>query len=228
MSLTFDIRRLSDDAVTVTVRPDGEPHRAPERSERVMKTVEERRIAYGEVYIPGVLDSHGDFMTVEDVLQAAHQFARDNLLGEVDVQHDGKTTSCHIVETFIAREGDPDFLADAWVIGMHVPSDKLWGAIKRGELNGFSMEALARREDAEITLNIPESVTGHTTTEHGHFHVFHARYNPDGSFAGGYTEEAAGHTHDIYSTTVTQPAGDDGHTHRFAAMDLLAQSNRRV
>ncbi len=176
------------------------------------------RIVYGEVYAPDRPDSGGDFMTAETIREMAWRFMRDQNTKKVDVEHqNGLTPGVEIVESFIARDGDTDFIPGAWVVGAHIPDDEIWGQILDGTLNGFSMEALVMQENVIVEVDFPPVVTGQTSTDDDHSHTFYVTYDQAGIFQGGTTSSVDGHTHDILAGTHTEEA--DGHTHRFSAVD---------
>jgi hypothetical protein len=177
----------------------------------------EQRLVYAEVYAPMRPDSHGDFMSAEEIQKMAHRFSTKSRLQNVDQDHDNTTTpGVQIVETFIARKGDPDFLEGSWVVGIHIPDDDTWARVKSGELNGLSMEALVLRESREVELTIPPVVTGDTSKNADHSHRFYVTYK-DGVFQGGVTDEVNGHKHYIRGGTVTDET--EGHTHTFSSVD---------
>lgn len=213
----------------------------------VKKTNEEKQLVWGEVYVPGVLDTHGDFMTALEVEKMAHRFLADGKTRRVDVNHDQQLRECEIVESFIARPNDPEFIEGAWVICMKVHDEELWRAIKEGALNGFSMEAGVFKRDATIELEVPEEISG--VTDPGgtdqHEHRYHVRFNMDtGEFLGGRTDIAGGpsevansearHWHEIMSPSVTGPSIPEGqteavaggHTHRYSSLDPLLGQDR--
>jgi len=109
---------------------------------------EEQQIVYGEVYAPNRPDAQGEFMTREHIRKMAHDFVRSGKMQQIDIMHGNTCLSgACVVESFVADDNDPNFLPGSWVIGMHVPDKGLWSAIKKGEINGFSMEALVSRHD---------------------------------------------------------------------------------
>lgn len=183
--------------------------------------VEDQRLVFAEVYAPGVPDSDGEFMTAPEIQKMAHKFVCDGRLTQVDQQHDNTTTEgVQIVESFIARKGDPDFLEGAWVVGVHVNDDDTWAKVKKGELNGFSMEALVLREEREVELNIPPIISGLTSKSEDHEHKFFVTYNDQGKFAGGMTDVVNGHSHAIKAGTITELA--NAHRHKFSSVDAIS------
>lgn len=187
----------------------------------------EKHIVWGEVAIPNkpfAPKKAGDpieYMTADDIEKMAYDFMSKRLLDQVDVQHNNKTVEgVTIVESFIVREGDPDFPnPGAWVVAIYVPDDDLWQDIKDGKINGFSMEALVLKTDAIVEMKVPDIVTGWTDEVEGHRHRFAVEYSEDGHFQGGSTNEVGGHVHVILGGTVTQVI--NGHRHRFSSVDSI-------
>lgn len=188
--------------------PDTQPTAAPT----------EERMVFGEVYAPNRPDSVGDFMTAEEIRLMAYNFMKNLRQQYLDINHDNRAAEdVTIVESFIAREGDPMFIPGSWVVGVHVNNDKVWADIKAGKLNGFSIEASGHGKDVEVELNIPPVLSGDTDVVNGHSHKFYVGYDQEGNFIGGKTSLDSGHFHTIRAGTFTDSV--DGHTHRFSAVD---------
>jgi hypothetical protein len=182
---------------------------------------EEQQIVWAEVYAPGIPDTDGEFMDAETIRKMAYKFMEDHNQTKVDLRHNNKLVkgAC-MVETFIARKGDPTFIEGSWVAGVHVPDRGVWHAIKSGEINGFSMEAFVHKRSVEIDIEIPDVIGGKTFKhDDGHEHQFNVRYDDKGNFLGGTTDEVNGHSHVIKRGTITEHA--NGHNHRFSFIDLL-------
>lgn len=197
------------------------PQHAP-----VKKSDEKKRIVWAEVYAPDRPDADGEFMRAETIEKMAYEFMREMKLDAVDSQHDQvNKEGCCVVESFIARKGDPDFIEGAWVVGMHVNNDDLWEQIEKGEIAGFSMEAMVIKEPQEVELDIQPVLKGRTLKSDGidHDHEFLVAYDDKGKFMGGSTTTAPdGHCHTIKSGTVTEKAGPGaGHRHRFSHVEGL-------
>ncbi len=202
---------------------------------QVKKTNEELRLVYSEVYAPTTPDTQGDFMTAETIRVMAHNFLADALTDQVDVSHDNDCTrDCFVVESFIARKDDPDFLEDAWVVAVHVLDDELWQAVKDGKINGFSMQANVRVREKILEIDIPDdgvlrgvtdTPTGALEGEPGHTHTYTLRFSDVGDLLGGETNTTAGHTHQIRAATVTEPPRNEptGHVHRFSFLEDLGR-----
>ncbi len=99
-----------------------------------------QQIVFGEVDVPDRRDTDGNFMTAETIEKMAHDFLSNKRNAQISKAHDGTPDKGCVVESFIAREGDPDFAAGSWVVGVHVPDAKIWKSIEAGELTGFSIE----------------------------------------------------------------------------------------
>ena len=179
---------------------------------------EEKRIVWAEVYVPNVPDTDMDFMDAESVEKAAYRFMQDMNLKKIDVQHTNDLVpGAVVVESFIARKGDQDFIEGSWVVGVHIPDDATWGRIKKGEINGFSLEALVKGEDTTLEIEIPPVVHGTTAKAADHEHEFYVTYDPEGNLVGGRTDMVAGHSHVIKRGTLTEKA--EGHNHRFSFVE---------
>ena len=187
----------------------------------------ELRIVWAEVYLPDVPDTDGDYMDAETIQKMAHDFMRNLALKNIDVMHDGNfIDGAGVVESFIARKGDPDFIEGAWVVGVHVADDETWKKIKNQELNAFSLEAITKQRPAQIEMEIPPVISGITTKNEDHEHEYFVTYGPNGEFLGGQTNVIDGHKHLIKRGTVTEEGGDPKHWHRFSYMDELVDAQR--
>jgi len=207
-----------------------------EKSDWIKKADEELQIVWGEVYVPDFPDSQGDMMSAQEVRKIAHKFLADGRTRQIDVNHDNQVRKgCAVVESFVARPGDPDFIAGAWVAGVHVGDRGLWEAIKAGDFNGFSMQARVMVTEKIVELDLPVDIEGETeeALDDGggglHAHRFTVRIDEDGQIAGGRTSVELGHWHSILRGSVTstsiaegQVAPRDGtHRHRYSFLDRL-------
>lgn len=183
--------------------------------DRVMKVAsEEKRIVYGAVYVPGEVDSDWETMTAEDVEKAAHGFLMSGKVDRIDFMHDGQPTGARVVESYLSKEGDPDFpVPGTWVLGVHVPDDALWEAIKKGEVNGFSMAGRVQKVPKRVVVEVVSKAVGETLEAEGHTHEFVVEFDEEGRVVFGKTSEVEGHVHEIKGTSVTEKA--EGHAHRY-------------
>ena len=104
------------------------------------KSDSKKQIVFGEVYVPDRKDTDGNFMKAETIEKMAHDFLANKKNSQISKSHDGNSDKGVVVERFIVRKGDPDFVEGAWVVGVHVPDEKIWKQIEKGELTGFSIE----------------------------------------------------------------------------------------
>jgi hypothetical protein len=185
----------------------------------VKKTDSELRIAWGEVYAPNVPDSQGDYMTADEIRKMAHRFMENGRQHKVDCNHDNKEAHTNVVvESFIARKDDQTFIPESWVVGVHVPDQSIWESIKKGEINGFSLQARAMRSATTSKLEVLREPSGMVLAAHGHTHSFNVSFSDEGRFIGGETSFDEGHAHAINGGTVTEPAGATSHIHRYSVI----------
>jgi hypothetical protein len=78
-------------------------------------------------------------MTPAEIEKMAYGFMESLRLTQIDKNHDGEANKGVVVESFIARSGDPDFPEGTWALGVHVTDDGTWKAIEKGEITGFSI-----------------------------------------------------------------------------------------
>lgn len=173
------------------------------------------RIVFSEMIVPNTLNSFNDFHTEGSVKEFAYTFMA-NRFGW-DREHDQQDISDKValVESFIARDGDPDFIPGAWVVGLHIFDDQLWSDVLAGEINGYSYEALVRSLPIEVVVDDNRMVYGITEKDvvDGHVHAFVALLDEYGSVISGGTEVTDGHEHSISRSTYTDDA--DSHSHVF-------------
>lgn len=190
----------------------------------IKKTDDEQQLVFGEVYAPGFPDSQGDFMTRESIQQMAYEFMRKGFVNKIDLNHNQQESGCYVVESFIARDDDPIFIPGSWVIGVKC-TDEVWQLVKSGELNGFSFDGVGFRVEKEIEIEMPTVIEGETDEANGHKHRFFVKYDEEGNFLGGWTDQGPdGSKHRILRGTVTEE--DNGHAHRFSFVEgvLYAQT----
>ena len=181
------------------------------------------QIVIGEVLIPDTPNSYGDIYTREAIKDFAYAFAVAGLNTNVinDIEHDNidVTGDVYVVESFLARLGDPDFIEGSWVIAMKINNADLWQQVLAGDINGFSYEALVAMTPVKIENLRNRTITGITSPDplDGHTHAYMVVVDPLNRPIKGGTSETDGHTHAITSHTVTAEA--NGHKHRFNVID---------
>lgn len=189
----------------------------------IKKIDNDRQIVVGEVYAPDITDAHGDFMTAQEIEKTAYDFMANHRLHKIDMQHDNEETGSFVVESFIARKGDETFIEGAWVVAVHIPDKKVWDMVKNGELNGFSMEALALKKQSTIEMHCPLQLTGETDSggEDDHTHRYTIFIDEGGKFNGGTTNLVNNHKHDIITGTTTEDTNE--HVHKYNFVDMIAE-----
>lgn len=199
-------------------------HGGPERVQaeyRISSVSEDERLVTGQVYAPDTLDSHGHFMTKSELRNVAHKFLMDGLLTSIDVQHDNQTINASIVESFIARKGDPEFEEGAWVATTKIDDPAVWQAVKDGVINGYSFEILTYRDDVDVEFEYQTWYYGFTdpNPHDKHDHPFMVRLDENGEIIWGATGVGSDGSpaHPISKSNLTDMV--DQHTHRIHLRD---------
>ena len=187
-----------------------------------------QQVAFGAVYMPGVVDSQNDFMRADEIRKAAYDFLRRGTTDAIDTQHNNQKSGAYVVESFLSKAGDADFpIPGTWVVGIHVPDADLWAQIEKGEIGGLSMEVVARRlNDQPVTERKARyangKAKGKTYKTGDHEHTYEVAYGPNGEFLGGRTDEVDGHFHVIKGGVITEEVGD--HRHRFSTIEHFEEA----
>ena len=120
---------------------------------RIAKADKAKQIVYGLVYEPDVKDAHGDTMTADEIEKAAHGFMERQNTYNIDKQHDLDADKGYVVESYIAPVdmdlGDQEIKKGSWVAGVKVTDADTWEQIEKGEITGFSMWGVGKREQIE-------------------------------------------------------------------------------
>lgn len=191
----------------------------------IKKQDAERQVVWGELYAPNRLDSDNEFMSRETLENLQMTIAKSGFKLPVDLDHKNVSQKdAHIVECFIARKGDPDFIEGSLVVGLHIPNKELWNEVKHGRYNGFSIEALVNKQDREVEVEVPDMIIGETKENDGHIHGFTTNLdvvNGKIIFKSGETLpcKTDGHVHKIQRWSATEFA--NGHNHKLSISDYL-------
>jgi len=114
----------------------------------------EKRLVYGIVLNPDVVDSQGDIASADEIEKSAHEFFMKSRM----LDHNHKVTLdpsiATPVESYIAPT---DFLIGkklvkkgAWVMVTKVFDNGLWEDVKKGKLLSYSIAGYGRRTETEI------------------------------------------------------------------------------
>lgn len=122
---------------------------------RIVKADAENHYVTGIVYEPMAEDSHGNFMTEEEITKAAYYFAKNG--NKVDLQHSFEPLDgAAVVESWIAKadfevEGEA-IRKGTWLMTVEVADEGVWGGIEKGEITGFSMGGLGNYSEEDVDL----------------------------------------------------------------------------
>lgn len=109
---------------------------------------DERRMVYGLVYCPGVVDAQGEYAEGAEISDAAYGFMKELRGNNVDVQHDFSPRGAYVAESWLTKGRDalfPDAPEGSWAVGIRVDDEVIWKSVKDGELKGLSMAGFAQR-----------------------------------------------------------------------------------
>ena len=123
---------------------------------RIVKSDAETHWVTGVVYEPMVEDSHGNFMTEEEIVKAAYWYAKNG--DKVDLQHSFEPLqSACVVESWIAKAdfqiGEQSVKKGTWLMTMEITDDDIWSAIEKGEFTGFSMGGVGNYSEEDTDLS---------------------------------------------------------------------------
>lgn len=188
------------------------------RSPLVVKS-ERKRIVYAPVYTPFRVDTDGEAMIPADVEKMAHDFMLKGRFDCIDVHHDRVKSGCKVVESFVARRGDPDFIEGEWVLAVKILRQDLWEKVLKGELNGFSFGSDNVPARMGYVVDLLQPVFGVGSTEPSepgalpaHEHTVFIEFTEEATVVPTSTGETLGHTHAVIRGTATDEAFD--HSHR--------------
>lgn len=180
-----------------------------------------QQVVMGEVLVPDIPNVFGDIYSREGIVEFVHEFARQG--HGIDIQHDQVDvtgTKAYIVESFIARAGDPDFIEGSWVVGMKIPDPETWQQVLDGEINGYSFEAECAIFPVVIQNLRNRQIVGVTEPDprDGHTHDFVAIVDVFNRPIEASTGVTDGHSHKILFHTSTEFADNSAglsHLHRY-------------
>lgn len=131
---------------------------------RIVKADAANHFVTGIVYEPLTEDAHGNYMTEEEITKAAYYFAKNG--GDVDLQHSFEPLDgAAVVESWIAKAdfqcGDEDVKKGTWLMTMEINDQKIWEAIEKGDITGFSMGGVGVYSEEDTQLdNVAKNFTG--------------------------------------------------------------------
>lgn len=125
----------------------------------IIKADDDKRLVTSIVYEPNTVDSHGDYMTAEEIERAAHDFLINGK--GADIQHNYQKANVDIVESWVTKTdtivGGQEIKKGTWMATAKVNDDIVWKAVKSGDITGFSMGGTgikvnkSKEEDTKMT-----------------------------------------------------------------------------
>ncbi|ASA21966.1 XkdF-like putative serine protease domain-containing protein [Paenibacillus donghaensis] len=135
---------------------------AIQKQVQIAKIDDDKRIVKGVVYQPDVAESHDDQMDEVEIEKAAHLFMEKQHTYNIDKQHDLEADKGFVIESYIApcdmTLGDQQIVKGSWVAAVKVTDDDTWEAIKKGEITGFSMWGVGKREEIEEEEEVSKGI----------------------------------------------------------------------
>tara|TARA_B100001123_G_scaffold170526_1_gene196181 strand:- start:38232 stop:39752 length:1521 start_codon:yes stop_codon:yes gene_type:complete len=121
-----------------------------DRQVKIAKSDADRRLVYGVVLEPEVIDAHNDIVSIDEIENAAHNYLiKSRMVGD---QH-SKPAKADIVESYIAPAdldiGGQQIRKGSWVMVTKVHDDSMWSGIKKGAYTGYSIGGYAVKEPIE-------------------------------------------------------------------------------
>lgn len=109
-------------------------------------------------------NGHEFYLTfsADTIRQLAHSYNKNQNNNNATYEHEVKLSGMSVVENWIVEDPKNDksnvfgkeYPKGTWVTMMHVDNDEVWDRVKKGEVKGFSIEALTGIEKINLNLNI--------------------------------------------------------------------------
>lgn len=172
---------------------------------------------WGVVYPSMRVDTQKDGAEPGDVEKACHQWMAKGIVKNIDIYHERQKIDAAVVENFFTRKGDPDFPQEQWVVAVQINDADVCDAVRKGELNGFSLDGEAFSETVIAKVIHPVKSIG--TTELSldeepfppHTHDADVAWNDDGRMIPTFTGVTFAHKHEMKSPTATGITADHAH-----------------
>ena len=122
---------------------------------KILKVDNDTHYVTGVVYEPLTEDTHGNFMTEEEIRKAAYWYAKNG--DQVDVQHAFEAVEgVSVVETYIApcdmTVGGEPVIKGTWLMTAEVENADVWDKVIKGEITGFSMGGVGMYSEKDVEL----------------------------------------------------------------------------
>lgn len=114
----------------------------------------DRRLVTGPVLIPDTVDAQGHTVSAEEIERAAHNFLINyNEATQIAYMHKDFKRPLALVESWIApidlELNGRSVVKGTWIVTVKVLDDDTWAAVKKGEIQGFSIGGTAFVEDLQ-------------------------------------------------------------------------------
>ena len=148
--------------------------RESKKTIEIAKADDSKRIVYGVVLDPSIIDAHGDYLAPAVIEETAHDFLASSRV--VGVEHNGKAEGAKVVESWLhpypskedyelairgephnsrrTQFGDDHITSGSWVMAVKLPEEQ-WEKVKSGGLNAFSIGGFGSREPMDAD-DMPE------------------------------------------------------------------------
>lgn len=140
------------DVHVASAEPAKKPKKPEVKKGKIIKADDEKRMVYGWASIverdgQPVVDHQGDVIHPEELCRMAQDFIRSARAAKV--MHQGNIVG-EVVESLVFTPDIQEALGIdlgliGWFIGMHVPDDSAWKAVKDGALKSFSIGGDGKR-----------------------------------------------------------------------------------
>lgn len=135
---------------------------AIQKQVQIAKIDDDKRIVKGVVYQPDVADAHDDQMDEVEIEKAAHLFMEKQHTYNIDKRHDLEVDKGFVIESYIApcdmTLGEQQIVKGSWVAPVKVTDEDTWESIKKGEITGFSMWGVGKREEIEEEEEVSKGI----------------------------------------------------------------------
>lgn len=129
---------------------------------------EEKRLLMGAALIPNKkiyrnIDGNEFYLTFkeETIEKLAHNFMKNQMNNNSSLEHEVKLEGMSVVEAWVVEDPNNDksnaygktYDKGTWVTMMKVDNDEIWEKAKKGEVQGFSIDAMLQLKEINLNTN---------------------------------------------------------------------------
>lgn len=161
---------------------------------------DEKQLAFGwasivELNGEPVVDKQGDYITIDDLEDAAYTYVHKSRVGGNMHRRNGSdphhvsdmVESIVFTDDKIAKMGLPDDFPRGWWVGFKVHDPETWESVRKGERSGFSIHGKGTRKDTAL-----DEVMGYSVTKARDFDPERERQHRQGQASGAAGVAGAG------------------------------------